>query len=77
MKNLTLWSLLICCGLLAAYVLFLGGISIWVGLSHLQQAGFWMPITTGTITLLGVLWVFLRLTRFILNRMKEKGFIEL
>ena len=77
LKYYSLWLLIICCGLLTAYIIFIGVTSIWVGLNHIQEDGFWMPILTGTISTIVVLWLFLRLTRFVLNRLKEKDAIDL
>lgn len=76
-KNLGLWSLLILCGLLSAYLLFIAIVCIWVGFHHLLQNGFWMPILAGCLIMIGILWLFLRLSRFILNGMKEKEIINL
>ena len=76
-KNLGLWSLLLLCVLLAAYMLFAAIVSIWVGLSQVEQDGFWMPILAGFLTMILVLWPFLRLSRFILNSMKEKDTINI
>ena len=75
LKNLCLWSLLVCGGLFTAYVIFLALVSIWTGLSCLQEDGFWMPILTGIIGAIVMLWAFLRFTRFIRDRTKEKDVI--
>lgn len=76
-RNLGFWSLLILCGLLSAYLLFIAIVCIWVGFHHLPQNGFWMPILAGCLIMIGILWLFLRLSRFILNGMKEKEIINL
>ena len=77
LKNLGLWSLILLCALLTAYILFAAIVSIWVGLSHVEQDGFWMPILAGFLSMLLVLWPFLRFSRFILNAMKEKDTINI
>lgn len=77
LKNLGLWSLLLFFALLTAYIIFAAIVSIWVGLSHVQQDGFWMPIVAGILSMILVSWPFLRLSRLILNSMKEKDTINI
>lgn len=77
LKNLGLWSLLVFSALLTAYIVFVAIVSIWIGLDHSQQDGFWVPILAGTISMMLISWVFLRFSRFILNRMREKDTITL
>lgn len=77
LKNLGLWSLFLLSAFLVAYIIFAAIVSIWVGLSHVQQDGFWMPILTGILSMILVLWPFLRLSRLILNAMKEKDTISI
>jgi len=76
-KTLGLWILFICSGLATAYVFFICLISVWVGLSQRQQDGFWMPVLVGSITIIAILWLFFRLSKFILGRMKEKDVIDM
>ena len=76
LKNFGLYSLLIFGGLLSAYISFVGLISIWVGLRHSQQDGFWMPILVGALFIITIALFFARLTKFIRNQMKEKDIIE-
>ncbi len=75
LKTLSLWFLLICCGLITAYIIFMGATSVWVGLNHLEEDGFWMPILIGIIFPMAILWLFLSFTKFVLNRLKEKDII--
>ncbi len=77
LKNLGLWSFFLLCALLTAYILFAAIVSIWVGLRHAAQDGFWMPILAGFLSMILVLWPFLRFSRFILNSMKEKDTINI
>lgn len=77
LKNLGLWSMFLLSALLVAYIIFASIVSIWVGLSHLHQDGFWMPILAGILTMILVLWPFRRLSRLILNSMKEKDRINI
>ena len=77
LKTLGLWSVLALCGLFAAYIIFIAIVCIGVGLKHSPQDGFWMPILAGTVSITVVLWLFVRFSRFILNKMKEKDTINL
>lgn len=77
LKNLGLWSLFFLSALLATYIIFASIVSIWVGLSHLHQDGFWMPILAGIFTIILVVWPFRRLSKLILNSMKEKDTINI
>ena len=77
LKNLGLWSLFFLAAFLAAYIIFAAMVSVWVGLTHVQQEGFWMPILTGILVMIVVLWPFVRLSRLILNAMKEKDAISI
>ena len=77
LKNLGLWSLFFLAAFLAAYIIFAAMVSVWVGLTHVQQEGFWMPILTGILVMIVVLWPFVRLSRLILNAMKEKDTISI
>ncbi len=76
-KNLSLWLLLLCCGLITAYVILIALISIWVGLVHLHQVGFLIPILAGVISIMTISLLFLSILKFLLNQMKEKDIIDL
>lgn len=77
LKSIILKILLFCCGLITAYILFVSLVSVWVGLNHPQQDGFWMPVATGAFFMIATLCLFLRLLKFVLNQVKEKDFIDL
>ena len=75
-KRFSLWILLVFSGLIAAFLVFLALISVWMGLTHLQQDGFWMPLMVGILCVVITLWLFLIFSKFILGRMKEKDIID-
>jgi hypothetical protein len=77
LKNFGLWSLFLLSALLASCLIFAAIVSIWVGLSHLQEDGFWMPILAGILTMIMLFPPFLRFSRLILHSMKEKDTINL
>ncbi len=75
-KKISLFLLIIVMGLIIAYIVFIALISINVGLNHLQQDGFWVPITAGLLSIAGSLWLFFGFSRFIIYQMKEKNNIS-
>ena len=76
-KKVGIWFLMICCGMITAYIIFIGFVSIRLGLRHLPQDGFWVPILSGTFTILLTLWVFFRLSIFFLKKQKDEDLINL
>jgi hypothetical protein len=62
---------------MTVYIIFIALISIKVGINHLHQDGFWMPILAGTISIIAILWLFLFLIRHIINHMKDKDIINI
>lgn len=77
LKSIICKILLFCCGLIAAYVFFISIVSVWVGLNHPQQDGFWIPVAAGAFFMIATLCLFLRFLKFVLNHMKEKEYMEL
>jgi hypothetical protein len=43
---------------MTVYIIFIALISIKVGINHLHQDGFWMPILAGSIAIIAFLWLF-------------------
>ena len=72
LRNFSLRLLIFFCGLICAYWIFIGLTSIWVGVSASQRDGSWVPITTGAILIIALLYLFIRFTRNILKKLKEK-----
>jgi hypothetical protein len=62
---------------MTVYIIFIALISIKVGINHLHQDGFWMPILAGTISIIAILWLVIFLIKFILNQMKDKDIINI
>jgi uncharacterized membrane protein HdeD (DUF308 family) len=71
MRNPFLWVLLVCSALVAAYLVFLGVISISVGLQHTDQEGSWMPLLAGGLCILVVLWLLFRVARSLLQTLRK------
>ncbi|MBW1798346.1 MAG: hypothetical protein JRJ21_08090 [Deltaproteobacteria bacterium] len=76
-KKIWLWSLILALGLISAYIGFLSLVSIWIGLDHAHQAGFWVPVLVGTSFLMTIFYFFLRITRHILKHMKEEDVVNI
>jgi len=71
-KNIFLWLLFCCCSIIVAYIFFVAFISIWIGFNHFEKDGFWMPVMAGILSIVLVSLGFLRLSKSIHYRMKEK-----
>jgi membrane protein YdbS with pleckstrin-like domain len=76
-KKICLWSLLAAWFLLATYLAFIGSITVWVGLTHAHQAGFWLPVMTGVVLLALLFWVSLGITKIVLRHTKEEDLLEM
>jgi membrane protein implicated in regulation of membrane protease activity len=76
-KTIGLWSILVLCGLATIYLIVIAVVCVWVGLNHFPRDGFWVPILAGTIPTFFILWLFVRVTKGTLNRMKEKDDLDL
>jgi hypothetical protein len=77
LKKIWLWFLIIVLGLISAYIGFLSLVSVWIGLDHAHQAGFWVPVLVGTSFLMTIFYFFLRITRHILKYMKEEDVVNI
>jgi uncharacterized membrane protein HdeD (DUF308 family) len=71
MKNPFLWVLLVFSALVSAYLVFLGVISISVGLQHTDDEGSWMPVLAGSLCVLAVLWIFFRVARSLVQALRK------
>jgi membrane protein implicated in regulation of membrane protease activity len=77
MKHTGYWFLLLLCGVAALVVVFLGALSIWVGIHHQVRSGAWVPMVAGALVIALVLAVYLRLFRLRYGRMKSPESIDL
>ncbi|MEJ2726261.1 MAG: hypothetical protein P8175_16795 [Deltaproteobacteria bacterium] len=77
LKNATLWFLLFCCGLTAGYLVFVGLVSIWVGVHQVRQNGFWLPIAAGALVVFAASWLFHRLARFLYSQIRQTDRLQL
>jgi uncharacterized membrane protein HdeD (DUF308 family) len=76
MKNPFLWVLLVFSSLVSAYLVFLGVISISVGLQHTDEEGSWMPVLAGSLCILAVLWLFFRVARSLVQTLRKTDSLD-
>ncbi len=76
LRNMIFKALIVVLGLAIVYIIFISLISINVGFTHLQQDGFWVPILAGLISIALCLWLFINITRSVINRMKDRDIID-
>ncbi len=55
-KRVILNLLLAAVWIAVGYVVFVGGVCVWVGLSNAHRPGFWVPVLAGCLTIGIVLW---------------------
>jgi len=77
MKHPALYVLLVCSALLTAYIVFLGAVSISVGLQNTNQDGSWMPVVAGVLCILVVLWFLFRVARSVLQALTRNDSLNL
>jgi hypothetical protein len=77
MKNPFLWVLLVFSVLVSAYLVFLGVISISVGLQHTEEEGSWMPVLVASLCILVVLWVLFRVARSLIQALRKTDSLNL
>lgn len=76
-KHLVIWLLVVCGGITTLYIIFWGIISIRFGLKNIYHDGFWVPILTGAIVMTCSIWIFFRLSKYLLKQLKEEDFMSL
>lgn len=76
LKKFIFGLLIFCGGLITAYVVFIAAVSIYIGLNHLHQDGFWTPILFGLTVMVLILWLFVYSIGYMRHQMKEKDIIH-
>lgn len=77
MKRLGYYLLIIAGALIAGAILFLGILSIWIGISHQEREGFWTPVITGSAGSALVLFFFFRFSRRLFRQMRRTDSLDL
>lgn len=76
LKKAFLWAAIVLCGLVSAYLLFVGAISLWVALTHMDRPGFWVPLLASGLALPVILILCQKTIRLLLRLMKEDDVIR-
>ena len=76
-KKMWLWCIVIASVVTATYLGFISLVFVWIGFTHANQSGFWVPILAGTVSLSGSLWLFFLITRRVLGQIKEKDLLNI
>jgi hypothetical protein len=63
--------------LVAAYIDLVAVFSIWIGFHSAHRMGFWLPVVAGGSLFLLVLWIFLGISRYLVNAAGEEDLINL
>jgi len=71
-KKIFLWCLIVMFGVVAACLVFISAVSVWAGVVHMRQTGFWVPILGGVLSLVLALFLFACAIKRILLYMKEE-----
>jgi uncharacterized membrane protein HdeD (DUF308 family) len=77
LKRIWLWVIIIACSLVAAILGFFSAVSIWIGFSHTDQNGFWVPILAGTLCFVLVFWLLNQIATRILGEMEEDDVVNI
>ena len=72
-KDICLWCLILGLSLIALYFFLICVVSIWTGIEHLYQPGWWVPVLAGASFLTGVLVALLGAVRYLSSNIKQKG----
>jgi hypothetical protein len=75
-RNALFKLLILCASLLLFYGLFLGATSLWVGLSHRQQEGFWAPTLAGGLLIVLIVWLYVRLVLALTRAMRRSDILN-
>ena len=77
LKAICVWCVVIATGLITAYIGFVSLVSVWVGFTHIDRSGSWVPILAGTIVFVIVSLLYCRATRAILGRLKSEDVFDI
>jgi len=77
LRKLALWTLAILSGIATLYLGIMCVTSMLIGFRQVQTTGFWVPILAGSLSLVALLFLFLRIIRFIQARMKQEELINI
>jgi hypothetical protein len=76
MKRIGCYLVILCGALVTGAILFLSSLSVWIGVSHQEMAGYWMPVLAGSIVGLMSLYAFFRFARYLFRQTRRADSIE-
>ena len=77
MKRYTFYFLILFGALISGAVLFLGILSVWIGISHQDMDGFLTPVLAGSFGSILVLYLFFRFSRYLCRQMNRTDSLDL
>ena len=77
MKRYTFYFLILFGALISGAVLFLGFLSVWIGISHQEMDGFLTPVLVGSFGSVLVLYLFFRFSRYLFRQMNRADSLDL
>ena len=76
MKRIGCYFIMLCGALVTGSVLFLSTLSVWIGVSHQEMDGYWIPVLAGSLTGLLFIYAFFRLSRYLFRQTRHTDSIE-
>ena len=76
-KKIWLWCAVIACSLAAIYLGLFAFVSLWIGFTHMDQSGFWVPLLAGTVSLITIFVVFLCIARRIVSQIRDEDLLSM
>lgn len=77
LKKTIYWFLLCSVGITCVYVIFVSIVSIWVGLTHMEQEGWWVPTSAGLLVVACMLLLFRHISHMVREYLREKDTLNL
>ena len=75
-KKIFLWLIVVMMGLAVSLGILISVVSIKIGLSNMNQEGFFIPVLAGVFLIALSLFLFIWVIKFIINLMREKDIIR-
>jgi hypothetical protein len=76
LKKVTLWLILSLGALATAYIAFVSFVSVWVGISHMGEDGWWVPILGGALSATAISWLYYHAARIVRAQSREKDLLK-
>ncbi|RJR54411.1 MAG: hypothetical protein C4576_00720 [Desulfobacteraceae bacterium] len=77
MKRYTFYLLILLGASISGAILFLGILSVWIGMSHQEMDGHLTPVVVGSLASILVLFLFFRFSRYLFRQLNRTDAIDL